>query len=306
MKFTLSVVFSCGLLSAQSTDAASGGEARAIVGLQQAGASAAKANQNFFVDFFIDRKLAASKWSLWGEIRIASTPRQISTPVSQFTFAAQAAGLKVNELAESAAFSTGLDFHPWSWTVGQAARRIGFVLSLGASAPFDPISRISLFQVPARSSPQYNGFAAAFPAARDAAYIGFVPPDRRQFFRAWSAGIRLTTIYPQSPPATYTITFGQDEAVTGGRLTGAVGNFDVFYPLPVKLHSYRYLYLFCNASLRVTRAEVLTPFDLSPAPATITGSETTVAIVPIPSNRDVYRIGIGVDAIALLSAIWGR
>src|SRR5947209_12144059 len=144
MKILVLFALACPVLSGQSPDAATAAEARAIIGLQQAGASAAKADQNFFFDFFIDRKLASRQWSLWGQVRVVSTPRQIATPVSQFSFASQVASLKVNELAESAAFSTGIDFHPWSWSVDQAARRLGFVLSVGASAPTDPVSHISL------------------------------------------------------------------------------------------------------------------------------------------------------------------
>lgn len=284
-------------------------EARAVIGFQQAGASAAKAEQNFFFDFFIDRRLPKNWISLWGNVRVASYPQQINTPVAQFDLATQVGQLKVNELAETAEFSTGLDIHPWpSWEVGNATRRFGVVLSVGASGPFDPKSRLNIFQVPATNSPQYAEFVAAYPTAKNSQYVGFIPPDRTQFYRSWGFGFRLTTTYREhegsiSPPATYLVTFGRDEAVTGGKFQGAIGKVDVFYPLPVRMQGYRFVFLFGNASLQLKKANNYTPFVLSSAPANITGSESSVAIVPVASNRDVYRIGVGVDAVALVCAI---
>jgi hypothetical protein len=307
MKICACFFLSIGFVSAQTGSPASeppaaDTEARAVIGFQQAGAAAAASHQNFFFDFFIDRQLPSRRWSLWGDVRIASTPQQVSSPVVQFDLATQVAQLKVNELAQSAEFSTGLDFHPWSWTAPDSVRRFGFVLSAGATSPFDPVTQLSLFQVPATSSQQYAGFIAAFPQAAGSTYIGFVPPDRHQFYRNWGAGFRLTTV-SHDTAATYTLTAGQDEAVTGGRLRGGVAKIDVFYPLPLRAGGFRYLYLFGNASLRLSRTESLPTFDLAPAPSTVNGFDPSVAIVAVPSNRDVYRIGVGVDAIGLVCAI---
>ena len=66
-----------------------GEELRAIVGYQQAGASSAKFEQNWFLDFYISRPLAFGKygpggkdgegsdhkWRWWGNVRIASFPQ---------------------------------------------------------------------------------------------------------------------------------------------------------------------------------------------------------------------------------------
>src|SRR5262249_17526704 len=149
--------------------------------------------------------------------------------------------LPVNKLAETASFLTGFDYHPtWlTFPVRAGTRRIGLVTSLGATGPFTPENRITLFAVPNSSSPQYAPFLAQFPQAKGSTYVGFAPPDRNQFYRQWSAGVRVTTMYREhagftSPAATYTATIGQDEAVTAGHLRGKVLKFDVFYPMPVK------------------------------------------------------------------------
>jgi len=291
-------------------------EARAVIGFEQAGASAASAEQHFFFDFFIDRKMKHDALSLWGNVRVASYPQQIDTPVAQFAsnFATNVGNLKVNQLAETAEFSTGLDWHPamLRWPVGSnALRRLGFIFSVGAKGPFVPKSRLSLFQVPSTSSPQYPRFAAQFPSAAQSTYVGFIPPDRDRFYRSYGAGIRFTTQYrgdsgASRAPATYTVLFGQDENVTGGTFKGAVAKIDVFYPLPLETKGTRFLFLFGNADLRLSRAENTTPFVLNAAPASITGAEPSVAIIATPSNRDVYRIGVGVDAVALICAMGGK
>ena len=121
-------------------------EARAIAGFHQAGASSAKSTQNFFFDFFISRALSSThlwgpydtdangkpaphgpdgtttatqsdpwssgRWSMWGDVRIASAPQQVTSGVGTFvsTFGTQLANVPVNQLAESADFQSGLEF----------------------------------------------------------------------------------------------------------------------------------------------------------------------------------------------------
>ena len=300
-------------------------EARVIIGFEQAGASAAKAEQHFFLDFFIDRQMKSKSLSLWGNVRVAGYPQQTNTPVAQF--AGQGGDVKVNQLAENAEFAAGLDWHPAAlrWSLGSSAeRRLGLIFAVGATGPFEPRTRLLLFEVPAPNSPQYARFMQQYPSAAGSAYVGFIPPTRDRFYRAYAIGIRLLTRYnaqegtPYSPPATYSFSIGQDEAITGGSLRAAVAKFDVFYPLPLSVPQkitgsnsqnatakVRILYLFGNAGLRLSRAGDITPFVLQQAPTTIRGDEPGVAIIATPSTRDVYRIGIGVDAAAAICALTG-
>ncbi|HUA87003.1 MAG TPA: hypothetical protein VMB85_24270 [Bryobacteraceae bacterium] len=273
--------------------------------MEQTGASAANPEQKLFFDFLIDRSLSAPWLSLWGDVQIGSFPQQITTPIAEFNLATSIANLPVNQVAESGAFSSGIDVHPFpSWNAGGGSRRFGFVLGAGATAPLPPASRLNIFAVPDGASPQYASFIAQYPQAAGASYIGFLPPDRQQFYRNWGAGFRLTTSYSGRPAAMYTFTLGQDEQITAGNLHGAVAKFDVFYPMPVRIRGYNYLYLFATADLRMARAANTTPFILAPAPSTVSGSDPSVAIVPIASARDLYRIGVGVDAVGLICAIF--
>ncbi len=298
---TILLVAVCLLLRGQGNDA----EARAVLGVEQTGASAADPAQKLFFDFFIDREMSAPWISVWGDVEVASFPRQVSTPAAQLNLAGTIADLQVNRLAESGAFSTGVDVHPFrSWTAGGGTRRLGFVVGVGATGPFPPRSQLSLFTAPAPGSPQYAGFVAAFPQAANATYIGFLPPDRSLFYRSWGAGVRITTRYGDRPSSTYSITIGQDEQVSGGSLQGAAAKFDVFYPLPVRLRGYNYLYLFGTGEVRLARATNIVPFVLAPAPSGVTGTEASVAIATVASDRDLYRIGVGFDAVGILCAVF--
>src|SRR4029079_430136 len=109
--------------------------------------------------------------------------------------------------------------------------------------------------------PQRDDFIARYglPPTSDPAkaFVGLVPLDRDLFLPQWYAGIRLKTFYcddrdcatfKNNFPAIFDFMFGQNEAVTGGRLKYSVEDpndptksirknsyvlrFDAFYPFP--------------------------------------------------------------------------
>jgi hypothetical protein len=307
-----------------STDDNKEWEARAIVGYHQAGASSAKFSQNFFFDFFIMRALSNDhlwkehKLNLWGDLRIASFPQQITTGVGTFAtnFATQVSNLPVNQLAQGADFQTGLESVLKKWEPpNRSYRTLGFVGYFGAMGVFQPPnSQMEIFNVPDKTSLQYPAFATQFPTAANAKYVGFVPPNRERFYRNYGFGIRVTTFdkgQPLAPPATYTLSFGQDEAITGGIFRSVVGKIDVFYPLPLSGSSgrYKFLYLFGNTNLRLSKAMSIPTFALqnpNASGATVQPFDPNLAIVTIPTTRDTYRIGAGVDLINLIQSIAGN
>ena len=140
-------------------------ESRAIVGFHQAGASSADSQQNFFSDFFVVRPIGRTpadgakkvydyKFNLWGDVRIASSPQQITVPVSQFAagFSEAVGKLPVNQLALSGEFVTGFEWRPWGNYKDKLVqptriRSIGLVAFFGASGAFsDAVSRASVFR----------------------------------------------------------------------------------------------------------------------------------------------------------------
>jgi hypothetical protein len=100
-------------------------------------------------------------------------------------------------------------------------------------------------------------------------------PTGNRFYREYYGGVRIQSIQHTHM---VDVTLGQNEAITGGTLHGAVLRIDGFYALPVT--STNFLYLFGTAMLRA-----------SPHPA------------PGDSGVDTYRIGVGVDVIQMLKAL---
>jgi len=305
-------------------------EARAIAGYHQAGASSAKFAQNFFFDFFVMRALSEHHlwekevWNLWGDVRIASFPQQIATPVGTFVsaFGTQVSNLPVNQLAQSADFQTGLEYPIKSWErPGNTARMLGLVGYVGAMGTFQPPdAQMQIFDVPDLSSLQYKDFIKTYPQATNAKYVGFIPPNRERFYRNYGFGVRVTTFdkNPSSlaPPATYMLSFGQDEAITSGHLTSVVGKVDVFYPLPLSFATkdkgsmtpgaYKFLFLFGTANLRLSKAANIPAFALQNPNATSTTVQPfdpALAVITAPSTRDTYRFGVGVDLVNLMQSI---
>ena len=69
-------------------------------------------------------------------------------------------------------------------------------------------------------------------------------------------------------------------------------------PFPDK---YRFLYLFGSAKFKVGGPKTIkTPFILANSASSVSVTDSNVFIAePVPSNRDVYRIGFGVDLFEL-------
>jgi hypothetical protein len=331
MKYVCLILF---LFRVSPLWAADDWESRAIIGWHQAGASSADSTQNLFFDFYVARPLGTSsavydnKYSLWGQVRVASSPQQRTIPLSQFAtdFVNQLSSVPVNELAQSAEFLSGIEAHPWGRWYGTHARTLGIVGFFGANGTFkDPTTQAQIFRVPPLTSPQWANFVSQFkefadPAFRSSAiYLALVPPDRERFYRQYGVGIRYTsfaTAQVDQSPAMYTATLGQDQSITRGRYVGPVLKFDAFYPLPFNATSF--IYLFGTANLAVARPSNGTPLALQLVSGTCAKDDLTaiagvncgvkvfqdtVAVHTIASARDTYRIGVGIDAIAFINKI---
>ena len=85
------------------------------------------------------------------------------------------------------------------------------------------------------------------------------------------------------------ISFGQNEQITGGRLEGVVGRFEAFYPLVLwgdRGKRAGIVDSFGSALLRIGPSNMSDPFVLQPG--TVPGYDPRVAIVTSPTNRDMY------------------
>jgi hypothetical protein len=132
-------------------------------------------------------------------------------------------------------------------------------------------------------------------------YVSFIPADRSHFYRNYSAGFRFK-FYPGDYddneyrfPGKADFTIGQNEYVTGGRMSRWVVHTGAVMPVP-KLDGW---YIFGSTDTQLTRngpenAQLL--LVTAPSTAALTYSSPSVYDVTVPEpNRDRYSIGFAVD-----------
>jgi hypothetical protein len=281
-------------------------ESRAIAGYHQAGASSTNPVHNAFIDFYVMRGLGSSsavydnRVNIWGNIRLASSPRQIRVPISGLSagIISGIKDIKANDLAQSAEFLTGLGFKLASFRQGPGrVRLLEAVAFFGASGSLrEPFSQGVIYRTKGE-------------------YLAFVPTDRERFYRTYGGGLRISTFETQqrlAPPATYMVTIGQDQLITAGRYHGPVLRLDVFYPLPIggKEGRFRSIYLFGTINLALVRPTSQAPIAMERIcsdPLVKEGCtgfknfyDPDVRIIPLGSQRDIYRLGVGIDFVNLL------
>ena len=292
---------------------------RFIIGVEQTGGASAESEGKPFLNLFINTPLINDdgdgaidgdpddsklpRVSFWGDVRLTSTPAQIKAFANISSAAIDTiTGGDANELALGFDFVVGPEF--------RIARFDNITMSLisafGAVSPLSPKQSVELFEVPKENSSQADAFFKEFPGAKGKEHIAFITPERDRFLRQYYGGFRFRTYTKENDeiqnvfPSMLDVTFGQSEAVTGGKLHKFVLGLDGFYVLPFP-DKYRFLYLFGSAKFKVGGPKsIKTPFLLDTSASSVKVTDPSVFIAdPQPSNRDVYRIGFGVDLFEL-------
>jgi hypothetical protein len=303
----------CGTESDVATIVTNSQNTRAVVGMEQAGASSTTSETKPFLDFFFTAPLLftgkAPRIASWAQIRLASTPDQLSTTsifptnlVNQVSQSGTAASLVQSfdflaglEIRAATANDSFLGFIPG---IKQKTR---FYIAAGGGA-ISPLTarkeNALIFKIPGVSDSQYDLFVDRYgkpPTGKE--FVAFVPLDRDRFLRQWYAGIRLKTYYCEDQdctrfrnnfPGIVDLMVGQNEAVTGGsRKYGGVPDpldsskiigeknayvlrLDAFYPLPFREASFIYLYGTAMMKIGGGRVKIINPLFLDPATSPIT------------------------------------
>ncbi len=290
---------------------------RAMLGMEQTGASGTPSSQSFLFDFFITRPAIGPRVRWWGDVKVTTFPQQINSQMAMLEqqFAAAFGNIKVNQMAQAAEFVMG----PELAITPDAASR--FQLTLfgggGAMGPNNPSDAATVFSLPTAGTSAWNNFASEFGAPPDGArYVAFLPNSNTRFLRQWQAGMRLYSTQPGSNesggsvPATIEISVGQNELVTSGHLVGYVGHVAAVHPFVLNSGGKAItIYLFGEATTGFTRAALSAPIALAPAlsnssPVPLT--DPGVFTITVPANRrDTYRIGVGIDLASLVNALFG-
>ena len=267
----------------------------------------------------------------------------------------EAKKLNLNTVAQTASFRMGYERVLLALGTHQAMghESANSALTLffggGASLPFDPKSSALTFKFPGLcATPQTAALkagdarpqdpAACTPAAQRLtdflrvdernnllrlaaapAQISFVTPDRNNFFREYSGGLRLYSLYKSTDcdgcellPGTVEFSVGQNEQISGGQLRGWIANAQAAYPLPIRLggknDNHAAIYIFGRTSFRLNSASQVSPLLLDVPEAPTAGAPgVLIGSIPAfarPNRRDIYTIGIGFDAFRLAKKIF--
>lgn len=305
---------------------------RAIVGIEQVGASSANSKTLPFLNLFVNVPVTKSSpgrspwFSLWTDFRFSGSTVQNFADLTSVsanvlnTIATPKA--TVNNVVQTFRVTAGFDLK----VIGEQTFNSFFIpgkssLSfIGGGSITSPLvssqQTTEIYKIPKLSDGSINpDFAALFPGINfeGKTNIAFVIPERDRFYRRWFAGMRLKHSFFQNrelpldlSPAMLDITFGQDESISR-TLKNKVMTFEGFTPFPLK--ELDYIYLFGGATLRLTRKinSNVPPFFLQNADViNLTNSNDTVIFSadsnPLTiSNRDTYRFGIGIDLIKLFN-----
>lgn len=299
----------------------SGEVSRAMIGIEQVGASSSDSTRKFFLDFYISRALplergnGAHRW--WGNVRVGSQAIQTAAAISitPAGLLGAARELNLNTIAQAAEFQSGYEFQFARSSSAHASldgRRhraaLGWIVGGGAALPLHPVSSGKAFDFPARGSYGYQRLLELAPELASAVtapkHLVLTTPDRNSFLRSYFTGLRLSTFYEcggcTRSMGTVTATIGQNELITGGIFRGFVSQVEASYPLPLSWKgrdgASAGIFLFGRAAFRLNGAHRISPLFLTDAdPAAVVIPETP--LIARPSRRDIYTIGVGFDAI---------
>jgi hypothetical protein len=189
--------------------------------------------------------------------------------------------------------------------------------TIGSNAPTTITSPIycSVQTVPTTTTSTANGVVTTVASSgTQITNIAFSPEDRSSFLLKYGAGVRFIQRTPNASgssrcPCTRSLidfTVGQDQAITGGYLRHMVFKSDAILPIPNTG-----IYFFASAAIRIQRNQTLAPLILASTPVTASSGTSTAGTVVVPSpsvfvlplkqsDRDFYRVGIGIDLATLL------
>lgn len=302
---------------------------RGIAGIDRSGASSADAEQKFLLEFNLRVPIAKkyrgeaydlnnavnSRFWAWFNPRITSLAQPTGISVSDInaagSFFSPISGGKINDISQAFQLLGGFEVallkpkNSRPIPSGLKDVRSHFAISLFAGGGF--ITPFSATQSPPQIFKVNQSIIERFPDAKDKDFIAFISQDRSRFFRQYYGGLRLTTNYfkvksngEEVPddrfPGIFDLAFGQNESVTRGCLCGGVVRLEAFYPIPYV----KSFYVFGTSLTKLSKPKVATSLILQPPDAVVPITSDKVFLQPVEtSDRDFYRIGVGVDLIQL-------
>jgi hypothetical protein len=269
-----------------------------------------------------DDKCVPPKHRFWGDFRITSVPqpRQNLFQALNGSFGSAVNGAigQMSDLDAGFSFLAGYQYKFLRGSIAGNRFDLSLILGGGASTTLSPEKNGLLYKIPGSEDPERRRLlenklrkltdenGVPFDPNLLAGYtdIAFVTKERDRFLRSYYGGFRFETHYgdtaPSRPSGMFDVMFGQDESVTGGRMRGSVLRLDGFFPLPIGKGNL--VYLFGTSQLALKRSKTNDPLLLPLADTTNTLTSPTTLVVPVPAaNRDLYRIGVGLNLFQVFS-----
>ena len=267
-------------------------------------------------------KCVPPKHRVWGDFRITSVPQPkqnlFQALNESFGGAVNGSIAQISDLDAGFSFLAGYQYKFLRGSIAGNRFDLSLILGGGAATVLAPEKNGLLYKIPGSEDPERRRLLESklrsltddngvpFDPNRLAGYteIAFVTKERDRFLRSYYGGFRFETHYgdtaPSRPSGMFDVMFGQDETVTGGRLKGSVLRFDGFFPLPIGKGNL--VYLFGTSQLALKRSKTNDPLLLPLADTTHTLTSPTTMVIPVPAaNRDLYRIGVGINLFQVFS-----
>jgi hypothetical protein len=298
-------------------------EFQVVAGLEESGFSSLGVNTNAFLQVFTQS--SDPHVPVWGRIRLLGAPEQ-GNPGIVSTFTDPTGALQkqdFSKVGQAVDFVIGVQANFFK---NYGVYSFNPIFGVGFTTPLNSQDVVLRYQVPdlnafecqALFSPDRFGKelatrgitrtgATCLTGLSNTAIqqIAFSNQDRSNFLGKWGVGIRTITRFKtedgKDPErGVVDVVFGQDATLTGGSMSRFVLKIDGVHPLPFSGESTKkYVYLFGSAGIRLTHNKNLDPLilqtvDLTKASPAIPSPE--VLVLPLKqSNRDFYRIGVGLN-----------
>jgi len=310
-----------------------------VGGVEQSGVASLPSQTNAFLSAFT-RAGVDTTFKLWARIRLLGAPTASTGGViSAFQDpTGQIKNLDTQKVGQAVDFVLGPDYQIPKLTSPSGKYSVHLIGGFGATTPLSAEDVVSRFKVPSKSSPMcadvvsrftpQNGYPANLVLpnpdptstnclANGITVLAFNRQERTRFLRKYGVGFRtIDRFKSKSTDEKGTSTevccergivdfiFGQDEAITGGKLHGWVFRVDGVHPLPI---AGNILYLFGTASLRITHNQDLRTLILDADNSGATPSASNVALLPLKQpDKDFYRFGVGLDFVKMIKNMKGQ
>jgi hypothetical protein len=244
----------------------------------------------------------------------------------------------VEQVGQGLSLSGGLEFktffRPYEWPGGTAKEAFwiepvilvegGVTTTLDASAvAAAPPAAGNFYAVEdptrmydAMTNPNVPHLTDLYPNVSGKTYLTLIPTTPARFYRQVAVGLRIKTHHldygeETGFPGIIDVTVGGDESVTPTKLRCCnVFHVGAFYALPQDLFGSS-VFVFGSVTALLHGAHAIPTLMLTPVPSGSTGpsvfppSQTAVNLL-LPQGLDTWRIGVGVDLLALVKKINGK